>query len=238
MDDFFDRLFKATPNAWVTPTLVAINVIVWLVSLALGADFMQPKSDVLLRMGGNYLPYTLRDPLRLVKAMFLHAGLVHIAFNMWALWDMGKLTERFYGNTQFLLIYMLSGIFGSLASLFFGAKVTVAVGASGAIFGIAGALAAGVFTKSNKLPPQLVASMRTSLLSFIGISLFMGFTVASIDNAAHIGGLISGFALASVLAEKFDWEEYKRSRFPRMALACVASALVIWFIWRSVALPA
>jgi rhomboid protease GluP len=238
MDDFFDRLFRATPNAWVTPVLVALNVIAWLGSVALGADFMNPKSDILLALGGNYLPATLQQPYRLVTAMFLHAGLVHLAFNMWALWDMGKLAERFYGNSQFLLIYLLAGIFGSLASLFFGAKVTVAVGASGAVFGVAGALAAGVFTKSNKLPPRLVSSMRTSLLSFIGISLFMGFTIANIDNAAHIGGLVSGFALASVLAEKFDWEEYKRSRYPRLALACGASALVMWFIWRSVALPA
>jgi rhomboid protease GluP len=238
MDDFFDRLFRATPNAWVTPVLVALNVIAWLGSVALGADFMNPKSDILLALGGNYLPATLQQPYRLVTAMFLHAGLVHLAFNMWALWDMGKLAERFYGNSQFLLIYLLAGIFGSLASLFFGAKVTVAVGASGAVFGVAGALAAGVFTKSNKLPPRLVSSMRTSLLSFIGISLFMGFTIANIDNAAHIGGLVSGFALASVLAEKFDWEEYKRSRYPRLALACGASGLVMWFIWRSVALPA
>jgi rhomboid protease GluP len=238
MDDFFDRLFRATPNAWVTPVLVALNVIAWLGSVALGADFMNPKSDILLALGGNYLLATLQQPYRLVTAMFLHAGLVHLAFNMWALWDMGKLAERFYGNSQFLLIYLLAGIFGSLASLFFGAKVTVAVGASGAVFGVAGALAAGVFTKSNKLPPRLVSSMRTSLLSFIGISLFMGFTIANIDNAAHIGGLVSGFALASVLAEKFDWEEYKRSRYPRLALACGASALVMWFIWRSVALPA
>ncbi len=237
MDEFFDRLFKATPNAWVTPTLVILNMLVWFVTIALGADFMNPTSGALLRFGGNYLPYTLKQPWRLVSAMFLHAGLLHIAFNMWALWDMGKLAERFYGNGQFLLIYMLSGLFGSLASLFFGAKVTVAVGASGAIFGIAGALAAGVFTKSNKLPPRLVASMRTSLLSFIGISLVMGFTIANIDNAAHIGGLVSGFALASVLAEKFDLEEYKSSRYPRLALTCVAAILTIWFIWRSVALP-
>jgi rhomboid protease GluP len=238
MDDFFERLFRATPNAWVTPTLVALNVLAWIGTVAMGADVMNPSSEVLLRYGGNYLPFTLQQPLRLVTAMFLHAGLIHLAFNMWALWDMGKLAERFYGNSQFLLIFMLAGIFGSLASLFFGAKVTVAVGASGAIFGVAGALAAGVFTKSNKLPPRLVASMRSSLIGFIGISLFMGFTIANVDNAAHIGGFISGFALASVLAEKFDWEEYKSSRYPRLALASTASVLVMWFIWRSVALPA
>jgi rhomboid protease GluP len=238
MNEFFERLNRATPTAWITPTLVGMNVLIWFASLALGADFMSPKSDILLAMGGNFLPYTLRQPVRLISAMFLHAGLIHLAFNMWALWDMGRLAERFYGNGQFLFIYVLAGIFGGLASLFFGAKVTVAVGASGAIFGVAGALAAGVFTKPHKLPPQLVASMRTSLLSFIGISLFMGFSVPNIDNAAHIGGLISGFALASVLAEKFDWEEYQRSRVARFATACFASALVIWFIWRSVALPA
>ncbi len=153
MNDFFDKLHAATPRAWVTPTLVALNVIMFLALLAKGGDFMNPSSIKLLEMGGNFLPKTIDQPWRLVSAMFLHAGILHIAFNMWALWDMGKLAERFYGNGQFLVIYLISGVFGSLASLYFGAKMTVSVGASGAIFGVAGALAAGVFTKHAKLPP-------------------------------------------------------------------------------------
>jgi len=164
--------------------------------------------------------------------MFLHAGFIHLGFNMWALWNLGALAERFYGNTQFALIYLLSGLFGSLASLYFAAKVAVSVGASGAIFGVTGALLAAVLHKRDKLPAPLVASMRSSLFAFVGYSLFLGFTSGVVDNAAHLGGLISGFVLAFIMAEKFDWAEYRSSAVSR-AIVALALALIAGFsLWQ------
>ncbi len=237
MDDFFQRLLRATPNAWVTPALIFLNVIVFLAMLARGADFVHPSTSLLLQMGGNHLSDTLARPSRLFTCMFLHAGIIHLVFNMWALWDMGRLAERFYGNLQFLILYLISGIAGAIASLYFGAQTTVSVGASGAIFGVTGALAAGVFTKHNKLPPALVSSMRGSLLSFIAVSMLMGFATPNIDNAAHIAGLACGFVLASVMAEKFDWDQYQRSRGPRLLAACLLATVVCWVAWKFVPLP-
>jgi len=231
-EDFVERLVRATPRAWVTVALVAVNVAVWLANVASGMNPMLPQAVELLAWGGNLLPATVEQPWRLFTAVFLHAGAIHLGFNMWALWNMGGIAERFYGNLQFLLIYLLSGLIGSLSSLYFAAQKAVSVGASGAIFGVTGALLAALFTKHDKLPAPLVASMRSSLLLFVGYSLFLGFTSGVVDNAAHIGGLASGFALATIMAEKFDWAEYRRNAVSRALVAVGAAVAVALVGWR------
>lgn len=235
--EFVVRLHEATPHAWVTPMLVAANVIVWLLNLASGMSPMSPRAIELLAWGGNHLPATLEQPWRLVAAVFLHGGILHLAFNMWALWDTGRLAERFYGNLQLALIYAVAGLAGSIASLFFAARTGVSVGASGAIFGVVGCLLAAIFTKSRKLPAALVASMRSSMLFFVGYSLFMGFVVGFIDNAAHIGGLVAGFLMGMVLAEKFDESEYRRQVLVRAAVATMLAAFALTAAWKMLPLP-
>lgn len=235
--DFVVRLHEATPRTWVTPTLVAANVLVWLLNLAGGLSPMSPRAIELLAWGGNHLPATAEQPWRLVAAMFLHGGIIHLAFNMWALWDTGRLAERFYGNLQLALIYAVAGLAGSIASLFFAARTGVSVGASGAIFGVVGCLLAAIFTKSHKLPAALVASMRSSMLFFVGYSLFMGFVVGFIDNAAHIGGLVAGFLMGMVLAEKFDESEYRRQVLVRAAVATMLAAFALMAAWKLLPLP-
>lgn len=237
MQGFIERLFEATPRTWVTSSIVTINVAVWLLTVLLGANWLAPSPQTLLALGGNYLPATIEQPWRLLSSTVLHAGALHLGFNMWALLNMGRIAERFYGNGQFALIYLFAGLFGSIASLFSSAQMAVSVGASGAIFGVAGALLAALFTKPHKLPPGLVASMRSSLLFFVGYSLFMGFTSSLIDNAAHIGGLLSGLALAMVMVERFDWDEYRRRGAVRAAVAAGGSALLILLLWQWVPVP-
>ena len=160
-NEFVWRLHEATPRTWVTPTLIALNVAVWLLNLASGLSPMSPDARELAMWGGNFLPLTLEQPWRLLSAMFLHGGIVHLGFNMWALWNTGRLAERFYGNTQLALIYVVAGLAGSMASLFFAARTGVSVGASGAIFGVVGCLLAALSTKASKLPPELARSMRS-----------------------------------------------------------------------------
>lgn len=232
VDVFLARLRQATPHAWVTGTLIALNFAIWLANLAAGLDPMLPDARQLLAWGGNLLPLTQVEPWRLASAMFLHAGAIHLGFNMWALWNVGALAERFYGNTQFAMIYLLSGLFGSLASLFFAARSAVSVGASGAIFGVCGALLAAVLHKRDKLPAPLVASMRSSLFMFVGYSLFLGFTSGVVDNAAHIGGLVAGFVLAWIMAEKFDWADYRRNAVSRALLALGLALVAAFTMWQ------
>lgn len=237
-DEFVWRLHEATPRTWVTPAIVGLNVAVWLLNLASGMSPISPRAIELLFWGANHLPLTIEQPWRLVSAAFLHAGIIHLAFNMWALWQTGRLAERFYGNGQFVLIYAVAGLSGSIASLFFSARTGVSVGASGAIFGVVGCLLAAIFTKAHKLPPALVASMRSSMLMFVGYSLFMGFVAGFIDNAAHIGGLVGGYAMGAVLAEKFDADEYRRQALARAAVAVLLAAAALGGAWKLLPAPA
>lgn len=230
-EDFDARLASTTPRAWVTPALIALNVAVWLLNVLTGTNPLNPSPQDLLDWGGNFLPATEQQPWRLLSATLLHGGGVHLALNMWALYVLGPTAERFYGNSQFLLIYLVAGLFASLASLFFAARAGVSVGASGAIFGVIGALLSAVTTKADRLPVAMMSAIRRNMLMFVAYSLVTGFIVPQIDNAAHIGGLVSGFALAIVLAEKFDLEEFRRQAAARAAAALVASLVIGLLVW-------
>ena len=124
-----------------------------------------------------------------------------------------------------------------MASLFFAARTGVSVGASGAIFGVVGALLAALFTKHRKLPRAMVMSLRTSILMFVGYSLLMGFLSTFIDNAAHVGGLVCGFVLGVVLAEKFDHDEYRRSAITRVIVAAIAAMATFLVVWKMLPVP-
>jgi rhomboid protease GluP len=231
VDAFIDQLRLLTPRTWVTPTLVALNVLVWLLNLADGLSPWLPSAPQLLAWGGNHGPATLQQPWRLVTACFLHAGILHLAFNMWALWETGRLAERFYGNVPMLLIYLVSGVAGSLASLFFSARNGLSVGASGAIFGVVGCLLAALFTQSQQIPTALLGSLRTSMLSFVGYSLFMGLVAGFVDNAAHLGGLAAGAAMGVVLVEKFDTDAYRQRAVARTLLALAMAGAILGGCW-------
>jgi len=235
--DFALRLHQATPRTWVTPLLVGLSVAVWLLNVASGISPMSPRAGELLAWGGNHLPATLHQPWRLLTATVLHGGAIHLAFNMWALWETGRLAERFYGNLQLLLVYGVSGLAGSIASLFFAARTGVSVGASGAIFGVVGCLLAAILIKAHRLPTGLVRSMRASMLLFVGYSLFMGFVVGFIDNAAHIGGLVAGFAMGALLAGKFDPRQFRRQGFVRASAAIALAAVVLGGAWKLLPVP-
>lgn len=236
-DDVVRRLLQDTPRPLATVGLIAANVLVWVATVADGLDPLAPYAQDLLDWGGNMLAFTLQQPWRLFTATLLHGGVIHLLFNMWVLWDTGRMAERFYGSAQFLLIYLLAALFASLASLFFAARDGVSVGASGAIFGVVGALLAALFTKDRRLPRGLVSSMRSSMLMFVGYSLFMGVVSSFIDNAAHLGGLVSGFLLALVLAAKFDREQYQRSAIPRAVAALSVSMVAAFAIWKLLPTP-
>jgi rhomboid protease GluP len=235
--EFAWRLHEATPRTTVTVALVGINVLVWLANIATGISPFSPRAIELLAWGGNFLPLTMEQPWRLLMATLLHGGIIHLGFNMWVLWDSGRIAERFYGSSQMLLIYLVAGLSGSIASLFFAARTGVSVGASGAIFGIVGCLLAALFTKGHMLPRGLVAAMRSSMLLFVAYALGMGFLISFIDNSAHIGGLVSGFAMGVILAGKFDVEQYRRQGVTRAAIAVALAGMVLLGAWTLLPAP-
>jgi membrane associated rhomboid family serine protease/Flp pilus assembly protein TadD len=216
----------------ITVVLVAINVLFFIAMVVKGAPVAQPTSDQLLRFGANFGPLTLAGQWwRLLTAMFVHIGLVHLALNMWCLWQLGLLAEYLYGRKTFLALYMMSGLAGSIVSLARNPLVVTA-GASGAIFGLAGALIATLYLGKLAAPKGAWRTSLMSLVAFAGYNLAFGFFVRGIDNGAHLGGLVSGLALGSVLSADFRPQAPRQSRlrpvvFPAFAIVLVAGAVVV-----------
>ena len=139
-EDLLNALRKHRPRALVAPVLVAINIMVFVLMVATGVDFMEPSIEDLISWGANFGPRTVDwEWWRLLSCTFLHIGALHIAFNMYVLWDVGRVVERLVGSTTFLVLYVASGLVGSLASLALNPQV-VSAGASGSVFGVFGAL--------------------------------------------------------------------------------------------------
>ncbi|HEY8606187.1 MAG TPA: rhomboid family intramembrane serine protease [Noviherbaspirillum sp.] len=219
---FQARLKALAPTLWVTYALVATNVLVWAITLNLGADVMHAAASQALDWGGNAASEVQRGEWwRLLTATFLHSGVLHLLMNMAGLIGAGVTVERIYGHRLFALIYLGAGLTGSALSLHFSAQQSVSVGASGAVFGVAGALLVAVLQHRDKLPKMFGKQTLTSIGFFVVYSLVQGLGRQGIDNAAHVGGLIGGCLLACVLPERFDAAHFHR-QFRTRAAAAVA----------------
>jgi len=225
--EFAERLVQATPRAYATPAIVAINILVFLLMAADGAGVVQPDGLVHVRWGSNFGPLTAGGEWwRLFTCMFLHFGVIHLAFNMWALYDTGRLVERLYGNAHFVVLYVAAGLCGSMASLLWNPMVNSA-GASGAIFGVYGALLAYVVRPGSEVPVSVMTEHRNSTVVFILYSLFYGFSHSGIDNAAHLGGLAGGAAVGWLLARPLEPSRRASAGRGRLAAVLVAVPLVL-----------
>jgi len=186
-------------SAIVTQTLFAVNIMVF-VAMALQGIAMNPNSQQLIQWGANFGPLTLGgQEWRLLSSTFLHIGLLHILFNMWCLWDLGAMLESLYGHWTFAFVYLISGIGASLASVWW-RPGGVSAGASGAIFGIVGALIASHYLGEFSAPHFAVRSRLRSVLIFAGYALIFGAMSGRTDNAAHMGGLVTGLLFGALIA--------------------------------------
>jgi membrane associated rhomboid family serine protease/Tfp pilus assembly protein PilF len=186
----------------VTQAIFGINVAVFIAMvLALGSSMLSnPSGQALVQWGANFGPLTMSGQWwRLLTCVFVHGGLLHIGFNMWCLWDLGRLAESVYGHWTFATVYFITGLSASLGSLVWNPSV-LSVGASGAIFGIAGALIASFYLGEFSLPRDAMRGMLRSVVVFVGYNLFFGAVIARTDNAAHIGGLVMGLLLGALIA--------------------------------------
>ncbi len=185
-------IITPTKGYFITPILIIMNVLVFLAMAITGVHLILPSHESLLLWGANFRPMTIDgQSWRLISNTFLHIGIFHLLMNMYALFYIGVLLEPFLGKARFLTAYLLSGLAGSLASLYWN-ELTISAGASGAIFGMYGLFLALLSTK------LIEKSARKSLLISIGV--FVVYNLANgvkpgIDNAAHIGGLLSGLTI-------------------------------------------
>lgn len=226
--DFHTRLDQLSPHAPVVPVLVAINVAVFIAMCVGGVGIFSPRGDAVIPWGSNFGPLTLDGQWwRLLTNVFVHFGILHIAFNMWALYLSGRIAERLFGSARFVLLYLFAGIAGSMASLLWNPAVNSA-GASGAIFGVFGGLLAFVLNPRNAVPQSVMVEHRNSTLLFAGYSLFYGFAHSGVDNAAHIGGLLAGLAMGFLLARPLTSEARRSSGRGGPMLALGFSAVAIF----------
>ncbi len=196
--DFERHLVAQSPQTPVTVGLVAINVLVFLTTAL--------SRQSLIVWGSNFGPYTTGGEWwRLFTSLFLHAGVLHLFFNMWALASFGPLAERLYGSVNYLILYLIAGVAGSLASLSWRPEVN-SVGASGAILGILGALLAAQLRGGESFPGNIVRPLRDTTLVFLGWTLYAGLSSKGIDNAAHLGGAAAGFLLGLFAARPITGE--------------------------------
>jgi rhomboid protease GluP len=195
-------LFTATPRVFVTHIIVAINVAIFLLMSLTAGGFFSPSIATMIRWGAGFGPYTTNgQPWRLFTEMFLHFGVIHVGMNMFVLWQGGPLVERLFGNFAYFVIYIFSGLCGSFLSLYFH-PYSVAAGASGAVFGVYGALLGFLCVQRGMVPPAILKSLFNAAGMFVVYNVIFGFMVRGIDMYAHGGGLVGGFLLGMLLSRR------------------------------------
>lgn len=209
-----------------TAALVGVNVLVFLMMGFSGVSWVAPTTLDVIRFGGDFGPLTVSGQYwRMLTANFVHIGIVHIGLNMWVLWGLGQLTEIFFPPFDYVMLYLTTGIGCSALSLLIHPTI-VSAGASGAIFGIAGAMLTAIRWGNLPLNPKASDALFKGVLRFAGINLLIGLMLYKIvDNAGHIGGLLFGLLAGYVLGKHLDRSEASRD-FRRMAWAGLVVAVL------------
>ncbi len=192
------RAARRGPLPVVTLTLIGLNVLVYAAMGLSGVSWTEPSVEHAIRWGADFGPLTLSGQWwRLFTSTFVHFGIVHIGLNMWCLLDLGLVLEPLMGRRKFGVMYVASGLAASLVSVAWN-PWRVSAGASGAIFGVAGAFVAYLALKKTSFDPHLARKNLKSMAFFIGYNLLRGLGGA-VDNSAHLGGLLAGLILGVVI---------------------------------------
>lgn len=200
----------------VTYTLIAIMSILLLLMYLSGNNLLYSMDiEILYKFGGLVKNGSI---IRVITSIFLHIGVIHFIMNLWALNVLGRTVENFYGHLKMLIIFLYSGIIGNLLSIILMDSNTISAGASGAIFGLMGAL---LYFSINQRT-YMAEALRKQILPVIIVNLGIGFMISSINMFAHIGGLLGGVLISTALGIK-----YKTSTFEKVNGTIVSILLVV-----------
>ena len=216
-----------TPFAWGTGLLTFVTVFYFCAMLKAGGNLLKISNAIAIQSGSTFPPYTLAGQWwRPFTAIFVHFGIVHLAINMLTLALYGRIAERLFGSVRFVAIYLFTGYAGFLASLIFHSGSTNSAGASGAIFGVIGAFAAYSLRFRAEMPSAYFVRNLKSTVVLILCNL--PHASGNVDNAAHMGGLVSGFLIAWLLAPSAAIETPSRNalRFAYAASTIGACAMI------------
>lgn len=211
----FFSIFKPVQGYFITPILININILVFVLMVLSGVSIMMPEGESLLDWGANFRPMTLEGEWwRLLTSCFVHIGILHLLMNLYALLYIGVLLEPLLGRARFISAYLLAGIMASVTSLWWH-DLTISAGASGAIFGMYGVflalLTTNIIDKTTRKP------LLTSIAVFVGYNLLYGLK-GGIDNAAHIGGLVSGLLIGYAYIPSLKKPGESRLRYSTIGL--------------------
>ena len=205
----FWSFFIPRKGFMATPILIDLNLLVFIVMIASGVGIMSPSTLSLLKWGADFGPLTLTgDWWRAVTCNFIHIGAFHLLMNMYAFMYVGLLLEDLIGSRRMFMSYLLTGLCSAVFSLYMHGE-TISAGASGAIFGLYGIFLAFLFF--HRIAKEQRKALLTSILIFVGYNLVYGMK-AGIDNAAHIGGLLSGFLLGIIYVCSYKFEKADAQR--------------------------
>ncbi len=218
------------PLTSVTNLIIAANVIVFVVMAGfLGAGWIDPTNLVpYVRFGANNGAATTDGEWwRLLTSMFMHYGILHLLLNMWALFQSGHLVERLQGRVLYGITYLASGIGGGLLSIAWHGDKTWSAGASGAIFGVYGALLGHMLKEKQTVPRAVFQPLLKSTLTFAGYNLFYGMIHPQIDNAAHVGGFLTGAVFGWLTAMPVDSAHRAALQPTKVRLAIVTLGVMV-----------
>ena len=232
--DFLHRLDAISGNrpvwATVTGAIIGLNVVVFVIMAGfLGAGWITPTDlTAYIKYGANNGAATTDGEWwRLVTHLFLHYGILHIALNMWALFNTGRFLEKLMGRVLFALTYLGAGLTGGFASILWNGDKVWSAGASGAVFGVIGAIAGFAVRERESIPRSILRSLMSSSLAFAAYNIVFGFSISGIDNAAHLGGLAGGFVLGWILALPVEQEARKRLFAGRLVTGVAIIAAIV-----------
>ena len=214
----------------VTSAIIGVNLIVFLAMVLSGVSLAEPQNGDLVRWGANTGWVTLStQPWRMLTSTYVHVGLLHLLLNMWCLWNLGALAEQIFERWTYFLAYTFCGLAGSLASVSLH-PTRLGAGASGAIFGLAGALISALYLGHLPVPRSVLKPILKSLVSFAAYNLVFGAIIHVIDNTAHIGGLVCGLGLGAVLAPRLTSPSEERNARRRWVFILAGALLAALFV--------
>lgn len=224
------KIFIPAGDFFITPLIIDLNILLFVLMVISSGSFealIKPDSGLLLNWGANYKPNTVNGEWwRLITCVFEHIGIIHLLMNMYALLYVGIFLEPLLGRIRFTVAYLATGVAASLISLWWHDN-TISAGASGAIFGMYGVFLFMLLT--NIIAKDVRKSMLQSIGIFIGYNLLFGLK-AGVDNAAHIGGLVSGFAIGAILYISVRQPENKRIEKLISGAVLVTVVLAAWIL--------
>lgn len=211
----------------VTTSIIAICVLVYIAMSVSGGSLVNPTREEVLRWGGAGPQIILKGEWwRLVTAVFVHIGIIHIAFNMYVFWGLGLIAERLLGRWNFLATYLLTGIAGNVLSLLLKPNI-VGAGASGAIFGLAGVLISVLQFGRLTVPRERLKPLKQEVVKLALYNLLIGAVVPGINNLAHLGGLMYGLFLGVLFAWSTRFDQQERLKVQKIGLAAATVLLAM-----------